>query len=196
MAALHPLPTRLAGANVHPESGHVRRADDLGLVLRFDPAMADRPPAAGAVVRQGRLELLVHVLRDRPVRLRAIRSTRLAAGPCGMALRRPLGKRGGLTLPRPSGQRQCFPQLIPFAAQPLVRSLEPFLVPLQPSLVLLQPSLLAAESSERLLKALKPLPRVRSGPAHPAHDTGRRKFCPAKSAADPLNNYCVGLIRL
>jgi hypothetical protein len=119
MAPLNPAVAPTALADVDVELAVNGLARDLDLELLGDARLVERPAAVGAAVRQGRLVILVDLVRRwrLAVGLGTVVIAGLAAGLLGLAGGRSLGEGGGLALTGAG-------RLVELAAEALVLGLQ------------------------------------------------------------------------
>ena len=95
------------------EAPHISAPHDLFLILRVHALDRQRSAAVRALLGRVDLDLLIYVIGDRPVMVRAMRRPRLTPGTLGIRFWLPAGEGSGLPF---SGTLRCFQIL----AQPLV----------------------------------------------------------------------------
>jgi hypothetical protein len=88
------------------------RHHKIFLILVIEPLTIDRSSTRRTAVRQRHLDLLIHMIRHRPVRMPAMLNAATTPTPTRVLLQITLGERRRLTLPRP-------PRLLKLTPQPL-----------------------------------------------------------------------------
>ena len=101
------------------------RYQKILLVLLIDPLAIHRSPALRTTVRQRHIDLLIHMIRHRPVRMPAMLNAATASRAARAVPRIALRERRRLTLPRPTRLLKLGPQPLDVRAQTRVLRPQP-----------------------------------------------------------------------
>ncbi len=101
------------------------RHQKILLVLLIDPLAIHRSPALRTTVRQRHIDLLIHMIRHRPVRMPAMLNAATASRAARALPRIALRERRRLTLPRPTRLLKLGPQPLDVRAQTRVLRPQP-----------------------------------------------------------------------